>query len=350
MRLQYRDPASSRRRASTLVVMMASVFMVFASSALAEPAPGPPPNVRPPDPGLPSPPEAQSDQLPPVPAPATPPPVMQPAAPPTEAPDLHAQGGNRGKACTITGTRRSDRLSGSAGDDVICGRGGNDVIRGGKGADTVRGDAGNDRLLGGPGADVLVGGSGNDSLYGNSGDDAFQTMDHGYVDRVFGGTGRDAVVSRNSNDILRSVEVRPRITATASFVNLYGTVYCHPGSIGVNGPSVYADGSPYSTEYVVGKVYLWVYTTSGWTYLTESDWQLPYRYVPNRSSYVDFAIPPSTQVAEFAWTVTRGYAYEITVLWYNYYQATFQREIGDFQYQTGGFEFGTPQSTWYCVA
>ena len=46
------------------------------------------------------------------------------------------------RACTITGTRRDDRLRGSFGRDVICGLGGDDRITGLFGADVVYGDAG----------------------------------------------------------------------------------------------------------------------------------------------------------------------------------------------------------------
>ena len=55
----------------------------------------------------------------------------------------------------ITGTRRSERLTGGSAADSISGLDGNDTLDGG---------AGNDRLDGGPGADTLTGGAGADSF------------------------------------------------------------------------------------------------------------------------------------------------------------------------------------------
>lgn len=90
------------------------------------------------------------------------------------------------RRCTITGTKGSDVLRGSARRDVICGLGGNDVVRGLGGNDTIYGDAGNDVVYGGPGGDRLVGGTGRDIMYGDIGQD-----------RLYGGSGRDVLNVRD---------------------------------------------------------------------------------------------------------------------------------------------------------
>jgi hypothetical protein len=85
-----------------------------------------------------------------------------------------------GKAASIVGTSRRDRIKGTKRRDVIAGLGGNDVIRGLAGNDIVCGGAGRDRLLGGRGRDVLLGGGGRDVLVGGPGRDILR-----------GGPGRD---------------------------------------------------------------------------------------------------------------------------------------------------------------
>jgi hypothetical protein len=80
--------------------------------------------------------------------------------------------------CTITGTNRSDTLTGTSGDDVICG---------GNGKDTINGLGGNDIILGQDGKDVLNGGEGNDTVMGGKG-----------KDHVVGGPGVDALRGGNA--------------------------------------------------------------------------------------------------------------------------------------------------------
>ena len=92
------------------------------------------------------------------------------------------------RGCTITGTRRADRLRGTARDDVICGLGGNDRIDGRGGDDAVFGDAGRDRVEGGDGADTLYGGDSGDDLSGGRGDDVSGGPG---PDRLTGGPGAD---------------------------------------------------------------------------------------------------------------------------------------------------------------
>jgi Ca2+-binding RTX toxin-like protein len=105
-----------------------------------------------------------------------------------------------GRAATIVGTARPDRLAGKRRSDVIVGGPGNDRIRSGGGADLicagpgndrVAGGGGNDRLFGGPGRDLLRGGRGNDRLSGGRGND-----------RIFGGAGRDLLRGGRGNDRL----------------------------------------------------------------------------------------------------------------------------------------------------
>lgn len=64
--------------------------------------------------------------------------------------------------CTISGTRRDDRLRGTSGPDLICALGGDDRIRGLGGDDVIFGHAGNDVISGGEGRDIVVGNSGRD--------------------------------------------------------------------------------------------------------------------------------------------------------------------------------------------
>lgn len=109
-----------------------------------------------------------------------------PGAPPVTATRAPRCGG---KAATIVGTARRDRLRGTpradviaalGGRDTVLGLGGNDVICGGGDRDVLDGGAGADRLIGGPGRDVLRGGSGRDTVLGGPGRDACE-----------GGAGRD---------------------------------------------------------------------------------------------------------------------------------------------------------------
>lgn len=79
----------------------------------------------------------------------------------------------------VDGTRRADRLNGSAGRDQLIGDLGNDTLFGLDDDDLLIGDrnkdmlanGGNDRLFGGAGFDVLIGGRGDDRLDGGDGND-----------------------------------------------------------------------------------------------------------------------------------------------------------------------------------
>jgi len=92
-----------------------------------------------------------------------------------------------GPACTIIGTRKADRLSGTSDDDVICPLEGANVVHAGGGADYVYGpdDSRDDNsFYGGDGGDHLYGGAGDDLLSGGPG-----------KDRCLGGPGRDRLIS-----------------------------------------------------------------------------------------------------------------------------------------------------------
>jgi Putative glucoamylase/RTX calcium-binding nonapeptide repeat (4 copies)/Protein of unknown function (DUF3131) len=93
------------------------------------------------------------------------------------------------RGCTITGTARDDRLSGTGGDDVICAGGGDDRVAGGGGDDAIFGDRGDDRLGGDSGKDTLYGDEGDDRLGGDAGEDVLAGGPGD--DRLDGGAGAD---------------------------------------------------------------------------------------------------------------------------------------------------------------
>jgi Ca2+-binding RTX toxin-like protein len=95
--------------------------------------------------------------------------------------------------CTIVGTARADRITGTRGNDVICGLGGNDRIKGAGGIDIIDGANGNDRVSGGRSKDKLIGLRGRDRLNGNAGND-----------RVGGGRGRDVLRGAAGKDRLKA--------------------------------------------------------------------------------------------------------------------------------------------------
>jgi Ca2+-binding RTX toxin-like protein len=115
-----------------------------------------------------------------------------------------------GKAATIVGTSRNDRLRGTRGTDVIVSRGGHDLIRSGGGKDRICGSGGDDILLagsgkdlldGGQGADFLAGGPGRDRVLGGPGDFNVLRGNQGN-DTVVGGSGLDFLLGEAGNDRL----------------------------------------------------------------------------------------------------------------------------------------------------
>lgn len=125
-----------------------------------------------------------------------------------------------GYTCTILGTERSDRITGTSGDDVICGLGGNDTINSLAGDDVVLGGNGNDRVNGGTGSDTILGGNGNDTVNGGTGDDDVhgeagndRLVGEGGEDLVLGGDGRDQIVGGANDDHLGGGPGRDTIEA-----------------------------------------------------------------------------------------------------------------------------------------
>ncbi|MBD2462266.1 SBBP repeat-containing protein [Oscillatoria sp. FACHB-1407] len=92
-----------------------------------------------------------------------------------------------GSSNPIRGSRKPERLSGTADNDTILGFGGNDQLLGNAGDDILNGGDGNDILQGGAGNDYLNGGKGNNRLTGNTGKDTFTlTKDRRAVDTIQG--------------------------------------------------------------------------------------------------------------------------------------------------------------------
>jgi Ca2+-binding RTX toxin-like protein len=91
--------------------------------------------------------------------------------------------------CTKSGTKKADRLVGTAGRDVLCGEGGDD------------------RLIGRGGNDVLIGGRGKDRFRGGRGRDELRAKDGRADGAVAGGPGIDtATIDDPSADKTQGVE------------------------------------------------------------------------------------------------------------------------------------------------
>lgn len=87
-------------------------------------------------------------------------------------------------ATFMTGKQGNDTLHGGGGNDTLFGGQGNDLLEGGVDSDRLSGDAGQDTLLGGSGADRLSGGKGNDRLTGGADKDVFLFFKGGGTDRI----------------------------------------------------------------------------------------------------------------------------------------------------------------------
>ncbi|MGX7743990.1 S8 family serine peptidase [Rhodopseudomonas parapalustris] len=81
------------------------------------------------------------------------------------------------KSDYLTGDDNANILQGLEGDDGLDGGAGSDVLSGDEGRDILLGGAGDDTLHGGAGADVLRGGTGADTLDGGSGVDVASYLD-----------------------------------------------------------------------------------------------------------------------------------------------------------------------------
>jgi Ca2+-binding RTX toxin-like protein len=93
------------------------------------------------------------------------------------------------------GTRKADRMIGTALNEKFYGGAGNDTIDGKAGNDLLDGGAGDDKLTGGAGKDVFKGGAGKDRIYAY--DKKAEVVDCG--------SGRDTVVA-DKKDRLRHCE------------------------------------------------------------------------------------------------------------------------------------------------
>ena len=119
----------------------------------------------------------------------------------------------RGFPTTLAGTRKSDRLVGTAGPDVIAGLEGNDAIFGLAGRDLICTGSGNDRAGAGSASDRVFGGTGNDRLNGGRGNDLVAGNPGGDVlfgnrgnDRLRGGAGSDLCFGSAGFDRIRTCD------------------------------------------------------------------------------------------------------------------------------------------------
>jgi Ca2+-binding RTX toxin-like protein len=106
-----------------------------------------------------------------------------------------------GKAATIVGTNKGERLRGTRGNDVIVARGGHDLINSGGGKDRICGGTGDDVLLAGPGKDFLDGQLGSDFLAGGPSRDRL-LGGGGEFDILRGNQGNDTLLGEAGFDIL----------------------------------------------------------------------------------------------------------------------------------------------------
>jgi Ca2+-binding RTX toxin-like protein len=92
------------------------------------------------------------------------------------------------------GTKKADKLNGTALDDILKGGTGTvkDTIKGLAGDDQLYGENGNDSVLGGDGIDRLSGGNGDDVLKGEAGNDTL--FGEAGNDKLYGGAGSDTFV------------------------------------------------------------------------------------------------------------------------------------------------------------
>lgn len=93
-----------------------------------------------------------------------------------------------GRAATIVGSARNERIKGTRFADVIVGLGGRDVIKSLGGKDVVCGGDGNDKIVAGNGHDTVWGEGGNDTMQGGRGGE-----------RLDGGPGDDTVSYKDSD-------------------------------------------------------------------------------------------------------------------------------------------------------
>lgn len=128
-----------------------------------------------------------------------------------------------------------DTLSGAGGDDTLEGGGGNDKLHGGSGDDVLSGGRRSDDLSGGEGNDTLTGGAGFDTLTGGAGNDVLTGGFHADVFVFAAGSGTDTITDfeadKDSLDLsavtanftnLASVEAAATATETGLLIDLGG--------------------------------------------------------------------------------------------------------------------------------
>jgi Ca2+-binding RTX toxin-like protein len=96
--------------------------------------------------------------------------------------------------CTIVGTPRGERLTGTTGRDTICALGGPDKVNGQLASDKMRGGGGSDRIK-----DT----AGRDKLYGQGGRDWLNARDAHRRDLLVGGAKRDTIIKDKGDRVRR---------------------------------------------------------------------------------------------------------------------------------------------------
>ena len=297
-------------RTTAVTAFVASVALALPGAALAQTGGPPQP------PGGTSLPAGLWERLRPAPQP-TPAPTVAPTPTPTPAPltpVTPTEPGPPADECTIRGTERADRLTGTAGNDVICGLGGDDVIVG-------RG--GDDKLVGGPGRDRLDGGAGRDRLMARD----------GARDRLTGGAGRDRADVDRRRDRVSGVERfdgRPvaRAASAPPWVNVTpARLDCSSGlRIDSNALTAHASG-----DVIVGvRDYVFQWTGTGWKYVTSDQYaySMPHRFT--RGSDAVWMVPDAGIYTFLGvhWTVTPGSGYYAVAQWIGAWDGPTGQSIG----------------------
>jgi Ca2+-binding RTX toxin-like protein len=154
-------------------------------------------------------------------------------------PVAQARASCHGRAATILGTRRPDRIKGTAGDDVIVAGGGPDLVRASGGNDLVCAGRGTDLVIGGGGNDQIKGQGGADELFGGTGNDTLE-VNAGLYQYVAGGAGDDRLIG-NTGFVVASYVKAPGGVAVDLGSGISSGAHGHDVLIDVAG----VEGSPY---------------------------------------------------------------------------------------------------------
>lgn len=103
-----------------------------------------------------------------------------------------------GSSDPIIGSKKSEKLNGTAQNDLILGMGGSDKIDGKGGQDCILGGDGSDSIIGGTGDDVIVGEGGSDSIKAGDGNDV--VSGGGAADSMYGENGNDSITGDAGSD------------------------------------------------------------------------------------------------------------------------------------------------------